>query len=556
MAPGIFHRFKNHFKRQKVSPGAELPTRRPSLDKIDDSRSASVAEPTFFSNAHDFTIQKQTIIVGSSKSLFDLFQGHVVVGAAHNSEERCDAPKCHLDTRIAVQEDILGWIIHGDLDDPAKQIMWVTGPAGTGKTAIAGSVAEVCQERGLLAGSFFFSSFSASSNRHSKRYVVSTLAYQIASSHPGLQAYASVLVAVVEQDPTIFSRRLKDQAQALILEPLRELQGQWDSSTFPKVIIVDGLDEVEADYCHDPSRHDASRTNEDDQAEILSILTFLSLDPAFPFRIVICSRPERIINEILVTNASEQLTTKLFLDFKYNPDSDIELYLKAKFADVRRRYGLSASWPPHSAIKWIVDRASGNFIFAATIMRFVVDASELPQAQLERVLTMHLQGGTGQNPFRSLDSLYMQIIKSSPRPHIAVKWIRAISEPSEAVQLARPAFIWKHLLESSEGEVNYILNNLASLIAITTDSTPHFKIYHKSLLDFLSDQARCGDLYVEKAELHLYIADRFVALLKKGQLSLALKTSGNGSCEASAWQRVTSYISLVLHQLRPWLLAT
>ncbi|TEB20194.1 hypothetical protein FA13DRAFT_1645330 [Coprinellus micaceus] len=66
-----------------------------------------------------------------------------------NSDERCDAPKCHPETRTAVQEDIISWIT-------TQRIMWLSGPAGAGKTAIAGSVAETCEDMGLLAGSFFF----------------------------------------------------------------------------------------------------------------------------------------------------------------------------------------------------------------------------------------------------------------------------------------------------------------------------------------------------------------------------------------------------------------
>ena len=70
MTPGIFHRFKNHFKRPKNNPEAESSASHPSLDDIYHPSTSSTG-PTFFANAHDFTIQKQTIVVGSSMSLFD-----------------------------------------------------------------------------------------------------------------------------------------------------------------------------------------------------------------------------------------------------------------------------------------------------------------------------------------------------------------------------------------------------------------------------------------------------------------------------------------------------
>ncbi|TEB23117.1 hypothetical protein FA13DRAFT_1582030, partial [Coprinellus micaceus] len=77
----------------------------------------------------------------------------------HDSKERCDAPKCCKDTRIAVCQDIASWMRHGDEGDTTQRIMWLSGPAGAGKTAIAGSMAELSEDEGSLAATFFFSSF-------------------------------------------------------------------------------------------------------------------------------------------------------------------------------------------------------------------------------------------------------------------------------------------------------------------------------------------------------------------------------------------------------------
>ena len=91
---------------------------------------------------------------------------NICVDAVHNSAARCDAPKCHPETRKAVQEDILSWIRTDNEDEQGWRILFITGPAGTGKTAIAGSVAETCDDEGLLAGSFFFSSFMGKGARN------------------------------------------------------------------------------------------------------------------------------------------------------------------------------------------------------------------------------------------------------------------------------------------------------------------------------------------------------------------------------------------------------
>lgn len=91
-------------------------------------------------------------------------------------------------------------------------MMWVKGPAGTGKTAIPQTIAERCAKEGLLAASFFFS-YRAPETRH-KNYVIPTLAYQLAQNVYGLGA---PILAAIERDPHIFSKNMQTQMDALIM---------------------------------------------------------------------------------------------------------------------------------------------------------------------------------------------------------------------------------------------------------------------------------------------------------------------------------------------------
>jgi hypothetical protein len=69
--------------------------------------------------------------------------------AFHNSNEPCDAPKCHPHTRVAVLDNIMKWVIESEAEEDF--MMWLFGPT------------ELAEERGLLIGTFFF---SRSSSRH------------------------------------------------------------------------------------------------------------------------------------------------------------------------------------------------------------------------------------------------------------------------------------------------------------------------------------------------------------------------------------------------------
>lgn len=391
---------------------------------------------------------------------------------------------CHPETRIAVQNEIVDWMVHESEGGDPQRILWLSGPAGSGKTAIAGSVAEMCEEKGLLAATFFFSSYSGLANRHSKRYLVPTLAYQLIQADESVGLGERVMAAI-QRDPAVFDKRVKTQFDQLILKPLRTAYGGALAS--PKIIIIDGVDEVQAERSRDLPEHEARLANEADQLDILSLLLQAANDPAFPFRILVISRPERVIREFFTTSPSGVIK-HMFLDNKYDPDADISLYLNAKFAEIRRRYHLPPSWPSKDIIEALVMKASGQFIYAATVIRFIQCRTRPPQVQLEHVLNLR-QEDAGGNPFATLDVLYTHILNSSPDPKLAAMWIVTFTSRLTSF----PAIFLRQLVEDYPGHAGYLLENLASLVQIPDrdDHLSSYKLYHKSLLDFLADSRRC-----------------------------------------------------------------
>ncbi|KAJ3520548.1 hypothetical protein NMY22_g12706 [Coprinellus aureogranulatus] len=476
----------------------------------------------YFTNAHDFSIANlhiNPVLKGEpSKSVFECLEPNISHGAAYDSAERSYAPRCAPKTREAVQGEIVSFMRHGDKSDPAKKIMYLSGPAGSGKTAIAGSVAETCQEEGLLAATFFFSSFSGSVDRHSKQFVVSTLAYHLAK-HEALVEFKTQLLTSLERHPDIFRKRLREQAEILLLGPFQVILGQCDRTRWPTGIVLDGLDEVLGVRNHLLLRRNNENVQEEheaDQREILNLLCTLVQSPAFPFRILVSCRPERIFTEFF-SDTANSMTVNVFLDSKYDPNTDIANFLAAKFADIRRRYGLShASWPGKKAIDHIVQMSSGQFIVPATIIRQV--SLGPPQRQLDNIINLRQMKDKSKNPFDVLDAVYRQILEGSPQVKLAVKWIRVIQKYRAPNTTGR---FWRQFLEDEDGEVNYVLGPLTSLIAVpsTEQTSSHFVFYHKSLKDFLLTQSRCGDLYVADAEVDAYAGDRCVKVLSnKGPL--------------------------------------
>src|ERR1700709_2433767 len=99
--------------------------------------------------------------------------------AHHDGEHLAGPTKCDPDTRVAIIDDIVSFI-----RNPAttKPVLWLNGAAGTGKSAIALSVAAKCQELGILAATFMF--WDTDASRNSLEHFVSTIADQIATNFP------------------------------------------------------------------------------------------------------------------------------------------------------------------------------------------------------------------------------------------------------------------------------------------------------------------------------------------------------------------------------------
>ncbi|TEB24067.1 hypothetical protein FA13DRAFT_1797601 [Coprinellus micaceus] len=310
----------------------------------------------------------------------------VAHGAVHDSAERgLDVPKCHPETRTAVQRDIMGWIRHGHQEDSPKKILWLSGPAGSGKTAIAGTIADECSKRGLLAASFFFSAFAGPMNRRSSKPLISTLVYSLLQ-HKSIVGLKREVLTVVKDDPMVFDRRLDQQFTTLILKPLGNVLGRSHRRNWPQVIIIDGLDECQGSSESDIDLGGNTQVSgANAQQEILAALSRACIDSAFPFRIIVTSRPEPVIRHFFSNSPCP--THNIFLDDKYNPDSDIRLCLNAMFSDIRRRYNLPSTWASKNIVDILVQEASGQFIYAATVIRFLQDPRlGPPQRQLNQVL--------------------------------------------------------------------------------------------------------------------------------------------------------------------------
>jgi hypothetical protein len=403
----------------------------------------------------------------------------------------------------------------------------------------------VCDKLGdRVAASFYFAAYAGSIERKSKRSFVTTLAYQL-QRHPHLkERLSATMLSTIREDPAVFEMSLREQMETLILRPLRDSQAKFPTNPVSLIIAIDGVDECGEDRYDDPGR-----SREDDQTEVLYVLRQLINDPASPFRVIVASRPETWIREFFTTKASKKFN-EIFLDGKYNPDDDIRLFLRSKFAELCRRHGIHPStWPTEDVITKLVQDASGQFIYVATILRFINTPPLSPREQLEIVLRIKTQDTF--NPFSVLDALYTSILRSSRSPSdivIRLKALQCLESSGATTKSLMTRFIWgsnavatrpsawtvDRLLEGGLGSAA-MLTELPSLVYIRTEATGKFDsveygrelgllpsptpeigwdacytFYHKSFLDYLEDPLRCGAAFPDtnKKRVDTWMAER------------------------------------------------
>ncbi|KAJ6602012.1 hypothetical protein DFH09DRAFT_875746, partial [Mycena vulgaris] len=135
------------------------------------------------------------------------------------------------------------------------------------------------------------------------------------------------------------------------------------SRGFLPVIVVDGLDEC-----------DDHRT----QQQILSLFINAIRAKQLPIRLLICSRPESHLREQINMEQASAICSSLVLSADCLAYEDIRTFLQDKFSTIHSEYQsrgvhLGDPWPSPGALEHLVQKSSGIFIYATTVIRFIRD---------------------------------------------------------------------------------------------------------------------------------------------------------------------------------------
>ncbi|KIM37001.1 hypothetical protein M413DRAFT_31172 [Hebeloma cylindrosporum] len=429
----------------------------------------------------------------------DLLNEHIASGAIHDSAERYDPPKCLPRTREAILRKIMDWVER--CPENKGLFLWLYGPAGAGKSAIAQTIAERCEELGLLAASFFFSRTAAGRNDISR--LVSTIVYSLIRTIPEIRDHVLTLLG---NDPQILSRAASSQMRMLVIDPLNMVSPAILAHR-PRFIIIDGLDEC---------------GNSDSQREILKFLASANDRLNAQLLFLIASRPEPIIRLTLNSDIFNSTMFTIALDDSYQTDLDLHQYLQTHFQEIKAmhpmRQHIPTSWPSHEDINTLIYKANGQFIYAATVVRYVQSPRHRPEDQLASILALRSDKDA---PFSGVDSLYLQIL-SSVNKEVLDKVLEILAclvfiRGDGHDYIKGSARMLEDFLCYKRGDLDILMSNFHSLIYFPPSEKLRrpIRVHHASFCDFLVDRGRSHEFFLDAQTREATLVYRWILYMEK-----------------------------------------
>jgi NACHT domain len=363
--------------------------------------------------------------------------------------------ECLQGTRLDALSSITDWIRLST----EQRVLWLHGLAGSGKSTLSTTIANIFREQGCLGASVFFNRDLEESSQ--PRSIIKTIAYQLGSFDNQIGA---AIATNINTMPSILQSPLHIQFRKLLVEPLSTLP----TSASPIVLILDALDEC---------------GGAQDRRLLLSILSAESIRlPPF-VRVLITSRAEFDIRAAFLGRSHISVQE---LDITSDQNMrDISSFLRHRIMEIRCANPLPPDWPGDRSLDALAEHAAGLFEWASTACRFIEGYD--PQRRLDVLL----RGTVHSNAETALNTLYRTALKSvggwgdeefCADFRIIMGVILVAKNPlsdsaiDKLLSLKRPS--------------RHLISRLGCVLS-WSDTAP-IRILHPSFADFLSDRLRCG----------------------------------------------------------------
>jgi hypothetical protein len=399
---------------------------------------------------------------------------------------------CSEGTREGVLKQITNWIYRKD----GHQIYWLNGGAGTGKTTIALTIADIISKDPTIFSASFFCS-RESEGRSDAKLIFPSLAYSFARRDVRLR---NRIVQVINDSPDIGHALAKEQLSRLLIEPLLREGLREEGSRRSILLVLDALDECAG-----------GRAPE-------TILTALaSVIESVPFlKVFVSSRPTSSTNDAFAVEALRQRRQVFVLhDVEEDVvDADIRDYMVDRLTKKAALRRLTVSpWPPPELIGKLVRMADGLFIFASTMCEFIEARGDL-EFRLKDI------AGRPTNEYTGIDDLYEEILEYAIAQfpdRQTIDHCRSIMGTITLLQDPLSPRDLGQLLRLPPQHIQGLLGDLQAVLSVPDHLEGSIRILHASFHDFIASQQRCLPvMYLEPTLQHRVVALRLLEIMMDG----------------------------------------
>ncbi|KAG6816851.1 hypothetical protein H0H87_002337 [Tephrocybe sp. NHM501043] len=381
---------------------------------------------------------------------------------------------CDEDTRTQVLEDIRNWV--NDISPESPNFLWLTGDPGCGKSAITASIARECKDRNILWGQYFINRNNIETTDPNSYFP--SIARQFADHSNDVEVS---IHDCLKRKPSLMDRISPEQAAALFVDAIGVASKIYPDR--PVVVVIDGLDETDKAHLKDT-------------AMIFACL-FQRLSLHGNAKVLLSSRTEDDIRNPFARYIDDQHVKHVHLDTASQSSiDDVSAFLRRKIARIVEDNDLNwADWPGERRIEILTRRASGLFIWAVTVAKFIQEQIDIMGTEcLNDVLDM-LDADT----LGDINTLYSIILRETYK-NTTSNWefekfrriVGAIVDLCEPLCLADLATLLnlKQRPSSSPVDIIKFVQRLRTVLvagtgAINSETIPRL---HKSFYEFIISQ--------------------------------------------------------------------
>jgi hypothetical protein len=410
--------------------------------------------------------------------------------------------QCLQGTRTEILSEITEWV--NSTGDNVPRVLWLSGPAGKGKSAIAHTIAKWFEDAGGLGSCYTFDRQREADHRHEK--IFSTIARDLADRN--LEMRRALADAVQAMSSLKKTSDIIQQWQKLLIQPLRKSSGSTEE---PIVIVIDALDES---------------GGVETRRDLLRILAGKYQDPAVPkitdfpnnFRFIVTSRP---LDDIKGEFRGVQHIRQMSMD-DIPPaiaERDIRAYVSKELEGLDfqdREFAVLA------------EKADGLFEWARLACGYI-KKSDLGLSSMDCYNAVVSRDPTKRS--KLLHDMYLLILKNimsqdtsshPPKLH-STKLARFRSVMGQILGTAEPLPLTslnamrRHFpMRDDNFDVEVVLKSMGSLLSGTTSLDSPIRPLHASFRDFLTDKSSSREFFIDLSEAQRNLAFASLGVMEHG----------------------------------------